>query len=192
MKLSEEQLDALGEIVNIGVGRAAASLSELLGTRIELRVPRIRIMENSDKHDTGVAILQSFEGDVSGTALLAFPAVSGQQLAKLVGGYDEDEDLPPIELSGILSELGNIVLNGVLGSIANVIETDLTYTVPDFFVEKSLESLVTKDATTSENATLIADASFSVKSEDIHGSVVLGFELGSLENLLDCIVSPTP
>ena len=46
----------------------------------------------------------------------------------------------------------------------------------------------TKEPTT--KATLIADTHFFVKSEDIHGSVVIGFELGSLENLLTNLVDP--
>lgn len=192
MEFSQEQIDALTEVFNIGVGRAAASLGDLLGTRIELRVPQIQIKPCLESQEAGLAILQSFEGGVSGTALLAFPTDSGQQLAKLLGGYGPDDDLPAIELSGILSEVGNIVLNGVLGSFANMIETDLTYCVPDFFVDHPLEDLVQNS---SSNATpdsiVVADTNFSVLSENISGSVVLAFELGSLKSLLARLVEPT-
>lgn len=193
MDLSEDQLDALGEIVNIGVGRAASSLSDLLGTRIELRVPKIQIKPRLESQQTEMAILQTFEGSVSGTALLAFPQASGQQLAKLLGGYDPEDELPAIELSGILSEVGNIVLNGVLGSLANMIETDLKYCVPDFYVDRPIESLLQRigDNEEAPDSIVVADTKFSVRSEAICGSVMLAFDLGSLESLLQKLIEPT-
>ncbi|MEM7315434.1 MAG: chemotaxis protein CheC, partial [Planctomycetota bacterium] len=169
----------MGEVVNIGVGRAAASLSELLGTRIELRVPQLRIMDAESGKETGLAILQSFEGAVSGKAVLAFPPQSGEQLARLLAGYEDDQPLPPIELSGILTEVGNIVLNGVLGSMSNIIQTDLAYSVPDFIVDQPLDSIVLETDASSRDAALVADTHFFVKSHDIYGSVLLGFEPSS-------------
>jgi chemotaxis protein CheC len=41
MSLSPDQIDKLTEIVNIGFGRAAASLSSLVQQRILLSVPEI-------------------------------------------------------------------------------------------------------------------------------------------------------
>lgn len=193
MQLSNEHLDALGEVVNIGVGRAAASLSELLGTRIELRVPQIEIRPRLENQETEIAILQNFDGNVSGTALLAFPTESGQQLAKMLGGYDLEEELSSIELSGILSEVGNIVLNGVLGSMANMIDDDLQYSVPDFFVDRPVESLIQKSGSEGGDADslVVADTNFAVRSKNISGSIVLAFELGSLNSLLCRLVGTT-
>lgn len=193
MQLTDDQLDALGEIVNIGVGKAASSLSDLIGTRIELRVPEICIKPRLHSQETGLAILQTFDGNVSGTAVLAFPKASGEQLAKLMAGYDANCDLPAIELSGILSEVGNIVLNGVLGSLANIIETDLKYCVPDFFVDRPLESLIPwiGDDSAEIDSLVVADTNFLVRSENISGSIVLAFELGSLQSLLRQLIEPS-
>ncbi|MEM9585984.1 MAG: chemotaxis protein CheC [Planctomycetota bacterium] len=191
MRLDEDDIDALGEIVNIGVGRAAGSLSELIGSRIELRVPQVRVVDHSDVdqqylNDNGIAVVQSFEGDVSGNAVLLFPSASGKKLAMLLGGY-ETEDLPEIELTGILSEVGNIVLNGVLGSLANAIETDLSYQVPNLFVDDSFSALMAKSGDQDpdrQGLVVLADAEFSVDTMDICGSVIIAFRLGALGNLL--------
>lgn len=191
MQLSEDNVDALGEIINIGVGRAACSLSELIGTRIELRVPLVQIVDSKVadlRTDTGMSIMQSFEGEVSGNAILVFPETSGQNLASLLGGYDEAVEIPELEISGILSEVGNIVLNGVLGSLANAIETDLTYTVPDYYVRETITSLMKKrneQACEETDLVLLADTQFSVESHDIRGSVVVAFHLGTFDSLLD-------
>lgn len=187
MNPSPEELDALGEVVNIGVGRAASSLSDLLGTRIDLKVPLVQVLtkEETDAQDAiGMSIAQKFEGQVAGKALLVFPPESGRQLAGLLGGFDNTEEIPDIELSGILSEVGNIVLNGVLGSLANILEAHLDYSVPDFFIDHSIPQLVSQAEQDGSGGVLIADTEFSVSSENINGSVVIAFEIGSLENLI--------
>ncbi|MCA9192805.1 MAG: chemotaxis protein CheX [Planctomycetales bacterium] len=190
MPLAEIDIDALGEIVNIGVGRAAASLSDLLGERIELQVPSMRMMTKADaKCDgpSGMSILQEFKGQVSGNALLVFPSESAKTLAKMLAGYDDSEDVQSLELSGILSEVGNIVLNGVLGSLGNVLGCPLEYRVPDFFVDETLASLLSRDANgdlaTSE--VLVADTNFHVLSRQIKGTVLIAFKLGTMENLCE-------
>jgi chemotaxis protein CheC len=185
MKLSPEEADALGEVVNIGVGRAASSLSDLLETRIELKAPRIELLDAGSQNDIGMSVTQRFDGQVCGKAVLVFPPESGQHLARLMGGYDTDDEVPQIELSGILSEVGNIVLNGVLGSIANLLETHLDYSVPDFFVDQSISQLVTEGAAVAQrDPILVADTEFHVLSSDISGSIVLAFEVG-LESLVE-------
>ena len=135
-----------------------------------------------------MSIMQSFDGEVSGNALLVFPTDSGKKLAGLLGGYGPDDEIPELEISGILSEVGNIVLNGVLGSFANAIESDLIYTVPDFYVQETITSLMKKrnsqlDETT--QSVLLADTEFSVETHDIRGSVVVAFHLSSFASLLE-------
>ena len=191
MKFNEDDIDALSEIVNVGVGRAAGSLSELIGSRIDLCVPEITLVDRDkidNQAESGMSVIQAFDGAISGSALLMFPIASGRKLAALLVGSDESDDLPEFEISGILSEVGNIVLNGVLGSLANAVDVDLAYKVPDFFANESFSGLMDKGDNQSSmlgGPVLLADARFSVESADIQGSVVLAFRLGSLESLLE-------
>jgi len=81
MALTKNELEVLSEIVNIGSGRAALSLSEMTGSRIELAVPHIRAydstsfqeMAKSLNLEIATSVQQGFEGGISGQALLAFP-----------------------------------------------------------------------------------------------------------------------
>ena len=189
MILNEDTVDALNEIVNIGVGKAAGSLSELIGAHIQLRVPEVRLVENAEAElecGAGISVVQGFQGSVSGNALLVFPDNSGEKLARLLGGYEPNEAVSEFELSGILSEIGNIVLNGVLGSLANAIEVDLTYRVPEFYLQESLLGLIKAcdEDKPKIGPVLIADTEFTADSADIRGSVVIAFHLGALPNLL--------
>ena len=46
--LSEIQLDSLKEVVNIGIGRAGSVLSELIGSKVLLKVPVIGTCQIAD------------------------------------------------------------------------------------------------------------------------------------------------
>ena len=187
--LGNDELDALTEIVNIGVGRAGSALSELIGDRIELRVPVIQVVSPEfveSNSESGLAIVQGFQGEINGNALLVFPIESGKTLATILGGFESSAEISEIEMSGILSEVGNIVLNGVLGSLANAIADNLVYAVPEFFVDESMISLMQRrsdEMVPGRDSVVLADTKFGVQAYDISGSILLAFRLSSIENL---------
>lgn len=205
MRLDEDQLDALAEVVNIGVGRAAASLSSLVDQRVELCVPRVRacgLVELQAELDGGdepvdTSVVQGFAGSITGRAMLAFPRRSGVALARLLAdevadeGTSGDEALE-FDLAGILEEIGNIVLNGVLGSLANVFEDDFRYSVPELCVGSASEALVrdVAPATIGDEPTcLLADARFELAESQIGGSLMLAFNTSQLTELLDRLLA---
>ncbi len=193
MQLNQDQIDALEEVINIGVGRAASTLYDMIEQHIELRVPKIiicdelKLSENisgaEEALDTSVA--QAFEGAISGTAMLAFPESSGTKLAKILSDPDIEEDELESDLAGILEEVGNIFLNGVLGSIANLFEDDFLYTVPEVHDGVPVEVVLTDAATDDECFYLVADARFDVADSEISGSLLLVFNTGEFSSLLD-------
>ncbi|WP_260924644.1 chemotaxis protein CheC [Novosphingobium sp. 9] len=79
--LAELERDALTEIVNIGVSRAASSLRKMIGDQVFLSVPSIEVVSQkraarliSEREVTDlVAVRQDFSGPFSGRALLIFP-----------------------------------------------------------------------------------------------------------------------
>ncbi len=79
-ELTEIERDAISEIANMGVSRAAASLRQMVGEQVLLSVPTVRIVSRQEAAglvERGspklVAVQQSFEGPFSGRALLIFP-----------------------------------------------------------------------------------------------------------------------
>ncbi|AYZ63306.1 chemotaxis protein [Burkholderia multivorans] len=89
-----EQRDALQEIANLAMGRAAARLASLLGRFIELSVPRVRVVQASDAgkalremtgiHDSVTAVRQGFRSDIKGEALVLCRTANVSRLAALV------------------------------------------------------------------------------------------------------------
>ena len=78
--LTELELDALTELVNLGVSRAANSLRELVGEQVLLTVPSLAILSRQEASvivrqgnaDLLIAVRQAFQGEFSGCALLIF------------------------------------------------------------------------------------------------------------------------
>ncbi len=193
MQLNQDQIDALEEIINIGVGRAASTLYDMIEQHIELRVPKVIICDETTLSDNisgaketlDTSVAQGFDGAISGKAMLAFPESSGTNLAKMLSDPDIEEDELESDLAGILEEVGNIFLNSVLGSIANLFEDDFQYTVPEVHDGVPVSVLLTSAVNKSECFYLVADTRFDVADSEISGSLLLVFNTGEFSSLLD-------
>src|SRR5688572_2392250 len=145
MKLTGLQEDALVELLNIGFGRAAASLSQLTGHRVLLEVPHVTIHPVDELSEslervirTDVAsVHQIFSGPVAGDALLILDQSGASMLKELL----TNEPALPLSIDAsareVLTEVGNILLNACLGTFGNLLKVQVTFSVPQL----SLESL---------------------------------------------------
>jgi chemotaxis protein CheC len=183
--VAEDDLDVLTEVITIGVGRAAAAFSDLVGTRVELTVPTVRwgrsALESSalsGQQPSGAVISQCFAGEVAGEASLVFPPEGALVLGRLILGNDETLSDLDVEVGGVLLEIGNIVLNGVMGSLANCIAGSLTYSIPELSVTDN--GLLRLDPV----QMLIADVEFCVSDRKISGSFVIMFTWGSVHTVV--------
>ena len=86
VQLDAEQIDALSEIFNIGVGKAAAAMGALMHDEVLLSVPHVSIFTVSEAAQqlgaagsTMYGVRQPFRGTFNGDALLIFP---GQHLSR--------------------------------------------------------------------------------------------------------------
>ncbi|HDV6319698.1 chemotaxis protein CheC [Burkholderia multivorans] len=89
-----EQRDALQEIANLAMGRAAARLAVLLGRFIELSVPRVRVVHAAEagralREMTGIddnvtAVRQGFRSDIKGEAIVLCRSAGVGRLMSLV------------------------------------------------------------------------------------------------------------
>jgi chemotaxis protein CheC len=194
--LTCEQLDALQEIVNIGIGRAAAMLNEMVDARIVLEVPTIQLLTANQLLHEMIARFNSqsisvvrlgFSGSLSGTAELMFPTDSASVLVSILTGEDlNSPDLDAVKI-GTLSEIGNIVINGVIGSISNILEQRMEYKIPSY-CEDTIENLLLSERNMSDDVVFIlAQARFAIEQLEIVGDIILIFEMKTFDNLLKAI-----
>lgn len=189
--LDDLELDALTELVNLGVGRAAASLRNMVGDQVLLSVPAVAIVTREQaaqiigERESGelVAVHQAFDGDISGRALLIFPETNSLELVRAVtGGRLPLEDIIELEQEA-LAETGNIILNACLATIANMLQRSLSISLPEILHGSGPDFFALAGAATIENAVLFLYIDFSVKDRDIRGYIAMLMDLPALESL---------
>ena len=191
MNVTVEELDALQELINIGVGRAASLLNEMVDSHIRLKIPVVKVLTAADAyqelttrfHNEALAAVKlRFTGSFYGTASLIFPTDSASTLVAVLTGEDPGSaDLDAVKI-GTLSEIGNIVINGVMGSLSNVLKRHVNYTLP-VYLEDTLENLLLS-AYESDSKILLAQASFTIERLEIIGDIILIFLVGTFDALI--------
>jgi chemotaxis protein CheC len=194
MNVTPYQIDALTELINIGVGRAAGMLNQILEAHVQLKVPSIRIFPHSEIEETlntmAVTPLSlvslAFKGSFSGTALLAFPSDSASNLVNIVAGEEPDlSDLDSIRV-GALTEVGNIILNGVMGSVSNVLKKHLNYSIP-VYVEDTIKHLLVEDGLDLDSPIILAKTELRIKKFQIKGNIILLFRVNLFNTLIEIL-----
>jgi chemotaxis protein CheC len=197
MSLDELELDALTELVNIGVSRAAASLRKMVHKQVLLSVPAVEIVTRRSaaaligqrETENLVAVEQEFEGPFSGRALMMFPESNGIHLVRAILG-DEVSQADIVEMEReALAETGNVILNGCLGSMANMLQQGLTMSLPDVRRGTSETLFEIAAGQDDESFVLFLYIDFSVLERDVRGYIAMIMDLTSLAVLKRLIAS---
>jgi len=188
-ELSAIEKDALAEIGNMGVSRAATSLRQMLGEQVLLSVPAVHIVSREiaaklvEQGSTPrlVAVQQSFEGPFSGKALLIFPEAQSLELVRTILGDEQSlEDVIDLEQEA-LAETGNIILNACLATIANVLQRTMRMSLPS--VVRGDGATLFADSDAGGNLVLFLYIDFMIKKRDMHGFIALLMDLPSIAAL---------
>jgi chemotaxis protein CheC len=194
-ELTEGERDALAEIANMGVSRAATSLRQMVGEQVLLSVPAVNIVPRRTAsafvergNETKlVAVQQSFDGPFAGSALLIFPAAQSLELVRLIVGDEHTlEDVMDLEQEA-LAETGNIILNACLATIANMLHRTMRMSLPTV-IRGDGETLFDVDAgDATGNLVLFLYIDFTIKKRDIHGFIALLMDLPSIAALKEIV-----
>jgi chemotaxis protein CheC len=195
VRLTELELDALTEIVNIGVSRAASNLRKMVGGQVLLSVPSIevvtrgraaRLIAEREAADL-VAVQQEFEGPFSGRALLIFPESNSLELVRAVtSGALSPAEVAEIEQEALV-ETGNIILNSCLATMANMLHRSLTMTVPRLIRGDGARLFEVADSPASDGLVLFLYIDFAVRQLDVRGYIAMVMDLPSLAALRELL-----
>ena len=189
--LSELELDALTELVNLGVSRAASNLSEMVTEQVHLSVPSVlmigreRAIEILDKSEPSklVAVHQIFEGEVSGRALVIFPEAKSLELVRAVTSAELSlEDIIELEHEA-LAETGNVILNSCLATIANQLDRTLKISLPDILRGDGRRLFNLPPPPHAGDVVMFVYINFAVQRRDIQGYIALLMDVSSLTAL---------
>lgn len=194
--LTAVQEDALVEVLNIGFGRAAASLSQLTGHRVLLDVPTVtlqRIEEVGDAlervvHGHVASVHQIFSGPVAGDALLILDESGASMLKELL----TSEPALPLSIDAsareVITEVGNILLNACLGTFGNLLKVQVSFSVPHLEIANVaaiLQSLMV--AQQGLRYALIVHAGFRLRNAAVAGYLMIVLSVASLDRLIHAV-----
>lgn len=186
-QLDELETDALAELVNLGVSRAALALREMAGEEVVLTVPAISTVspEQAGEMIGGarigqlVAVEQAFQGDVSGRALLIFPESNSLELVRAVTGTEATADQLVDVAPEALCETGNILLQACLGTMANMLHRTLGISVPQIIRGRAADLFPRAP----KSVVLFIYINFSLRGRRIRGYIALLLDLPSMKTL---------
>jgi chemotaxis protein CheC len=192
VELTPAQKDALTELINIGYARAAGALSELTGHRISLEVPNVAIHLIDEITPLLQVVIggevasvnQVFGGSICGNAVLLLDKPAAILLNRLLTDRPAARDL---DGSGreVITEVGNIVLNACLGVFGNLLQVQVTFTVPELHVDNVPSVLASIRIQDQElQYALMLHTRFYLRASDVSGYLVIILGMTSLERLL--------
>jgi chemotaxis protein CheC len=196
MLLTDQQQDALTELINIACSRTAASLSELTGQRVLLDPPLVAVRPSPQLSGilngfvTGdvATIHQTFTGALNGDALLLLEHQGAVLLADLLtAGHAVSQQL---DESGreVLMEVGNILLNTCLSMFGDVLQLHVAFSVPRLQLE-AMHELVSSLVSSKEELryALVVYTAFHLSQSTVGGYIVIVLGVSSLDRLLQAL-----
>jgi chemotaxis protein CheC len=187
--LTDLERDALAEISNVAMARAATSLRRMVRHEVLLSVPSVEILSEQDAaevvaqqhHSELVAVRQDFSGVFSGRAMLIFPEANSLELVReVVGRQLPLEDIVDLE-DEALAETGNILLNSWMATVANLLKQALRMSLPVVVRGDTLKLF--ENAAGQTNLILFLHVKFDIRQREIRGYVALLMDISSLDQL---------
>lgn len=193
--LSELQIDAFKEIINIAFGDAATSLSEVIELHATLNVPEIKIMHskelrefvNTAFNDGGDLhiVEQHYTSKFKGIAYLVFSRNSGKLFISLLEKYSEIPANMPINLleKETLTEVGNIIIGACISKIAELLSDVVSYLPPRYIDGKYLYEDIPRNFFDGKGYAVILKTVFQFEKADVTGFLFLLINMDSIEKI---------
>lgn len=191
--------DILKELFNISIGKAASLLSDIINRKVLLNVPDIKIINVEDITDDfesyfkrilkGALMVSSvsFDGKLNGYANLIFPAEKMRNFINLCLNNEEQVSISDMNFTDmdfdVIKEIGNIILNSVVGEVGNSLSMDLSYTLPKVKVYDSIDFYTDID-TKGYHYMLLLYITFVIDNTEIKGAVIIDFTVKSLDEFM--------
>lgn len=201
--LTEGQRDAVQEITNVAMGQAGSMLATLLGTFVNLSVPRINVLAVSEVADAIgsmvgrdieiTAVRQSFHGYLRGEAIVIFGQSGCKELDDLMG-YDEVLDrTDEVEL---LLDVSNILVGACLGGIIDQINGiteaqgagELSFSAPSLMAEGVPAEVLIDPGKLAWTHALLLEVNFTLEGRDFISHLCMlmpEYYIEKMRNILD-------
>ncbi|MBI4742157.1 MAG: chemotaxis protein CheC [Betaproteobacteria bacterium] len=215
MTLSPAEHDAVAELANIGISRAARQLSLMLDDEIRIQRPRVSLVtarqaarELGGESGDVACVYQRMSGPCSngecpkgecgrsgfsGRIMLVLPSQDSRVLFHRLIGISlplQGVDLRSFEHEA-MTEIGNIIISSCVSAMADMLRQHITVSIPRY-AETRIESLF-NDGEQGENSggaeqpALIVHARLHAANRSVQGVIVLAFSSNAARYILAAI-----
>lgn len=141
--VNDMYVDVLREIGNIGAGNATTAIAKMLGARLNMQVPNVKLMEASqlggaicDEEETVVGIFLEVCNDISGSMMFLMRMDSAHVIVNklMMREPDYNEPFDEMDLSA-LKEIGNIIAASYLSALSTLTSLRIQPSVPYIAVD---------------------------------------------------------
>lgn len=192
--LNEIERDALTEIFNVGAGRAAQSLSEIVGDEVRLSVPSVEVLRSGAIDEQVLprtrgrfaTVSQNFDGPFDAEAVLLFTEDRALSIVRdMMGSQMSLDELAEFEREA-MCELGNIILNACLSAMADMLEISLNSSLPQYLVSSPDDiSARLASAQGDESYVLVLHIDLVIEKHQTDGHLIFLLSSSSLHALVE-------
>lgn len=194
IELDEISEDILKELGNIGSGNAMTALAQLTNLPFELNVPDLRIVNYQEIHsilekaeEPQIGIVVEIFGDLKGVFLFLIEENFIQVIFEAVLGEKERvlTELDDMEQS-LINELGNIMCGAYIRALAQLLEKDISVSVPDLCIDMggALLSTVLSQFLRASDYMILIENVFRIGARSFQGRILFLPEQESLEAII--------
>lgn len=177
--INQDRLELLQEMLNIGFGRSSAAIADLLNLFVSMNVPKIYDLTSHGIIDylvkqIGVAekinlVRQTFRGDFYGETMLVFPDQSAEILVNLLINIEEESLInSKLKREEVLIEIGNIFVGACMGKIAELLNTLLSYNIPQVILTSTPINRLNIQKLSQEDHILVIENALRIKDKKIN------------------------
>ncbi|HOX22870.1 MAG TPA: chemotaxis protein CheC, partial [Elusimicrobiales bacterium] len=171
-------------------GRAATSLSELIGSNVNITVPDTRIYPYQQLSDTlrgpnskYYSFSTEVHGDLQGKNLLLLAEPDMKVISSLLLGQEQDKiqlDDPMVISS--LKEVANILLSSYMNALSELTDFKILVGVPEFAPAKTTEEILAEQVQSAEDV-LYVRSYLEAKNTNFNGVTIFVPNLISLDKI---------
>ena len=192
--IGSQERDAVEEILNIAVGKAAASLSRMVREQITLSVPFVEFLAPAAVAERldgcagdvdSVAVRQQFSSSFSGNILLIFPERRSLDLVRsMLGDSVPMDSLTELEQEALV-EVGNVILNACLGSLANQLGLAIESSLPIYLRGRGARILGAKHP--DAELVMFLQVDFALASKGVQGYLAFVMDIVSARHFTEAV-----
>ena len=196
MKLSTVQTDAIQELGNIGAAHAATTLSQMLGSPVEMSVPAIKAVDISQLgtymgEESAAMVAFELQGEIEHGGYIIF-YISRESAIRLtntmLGLTDMDRPMNEMDESALI-EVGNIMVSAFLDATAELLGFIMLPSPPALSIDMAHAAMETLIAQMGEevNEVLLFSTELECAEHKIDSDIIMLPENSTLKKIVELL-----